>query len=81
MFIVSKFWNYLKFKTYENPFVTLTVVLVDKYKDTHFFQGEVVTGEELGGAMMHCSVSGITDHFAQGRVLNFYPLLLVRHKS
>lgn len=27
--------------------------------------GEVVTGEELGGATMHCSVSGITDHFAQ----------------
>merc|ERR1719474_1225255 len=26
--------------------------------------GEVVTGEELGGATMHCSVSGITDHFA-----------------
>lgn len=26
--------------------------------------GEVVTGEELGGATMHCKVSGITDHFA-----------------
>jgi len=27
--------------------------------------GEVISGEELGGATMHCSVSGITDHFAQ----------------
>ena len=27
--------------------------------------GEVVSGEELGGATMHCSVSGITDHFAK----------------
>ena len=25
--------------------------------------GEVVTGEELGGARVHSSVSGITDHY------------------
>jgi len=33
--------------------------------------GEVVTGEELGGATMHCSVSGITDHFAQDEEESF----------
>merc|ERR1719510_340108 len=33
--------------------------------------GEVVTGEELGGATMHCSVSGITDHFAQNEEESF----------
>lgn len=27
--------------------------------------GEVVKGEDLGGATIHCSVSGITDHFAK----------------
>lgn len=26
--------------------------------------GEVVTAEELGGAMLHCSTSGVADHFA-----------------
>ena len=26
--------------------------------------GDVVTAEELGGADLHCSVSGVTDHFA-----------------
>ena len=33
--------------------------------------GEVVTGEELGGATMHCSVSGITDHFGQDEEESF----------
>lgn len=33
--------------------------------------GEVVTGEELGGATLHCSVSGITDHFAQDEQESF----------
>ena len=33
--------------------------------------GEVVTGEELGGATLHCSVSGITDHFAQDEEESF----------
>ena len=33
--------------------------------------GEVVSGEELGGATMHCSVSGITDHFAQDEQESF----------
>jgi len=33
--------------------------------------GEVVTGEQLGGATMHCSVSGITDHFAQDEEESF----------
>jgi 3-methylcrotonyl-CoA carboxylase beta subunit len=33
--------------------------------------GEVITGEELGGATMHCSVSGITDHFAQDEAESF----------
>ena len=33
--------------------------------------GEVVSGEELGGATMHCSVSGITDHFAQDEEESF----------
>ena len=33
--------------------------------------GEVVTGEELGGATMHCSVSGITDHFAKDEEESF----------
>eukprot|EP00002_Diphylleia_rotans_P038881 TRINITY_DN889_c0_g1_i1.p1 TRINITY_DN889_c0_g1~~TRINITY_DN889_c0_g1_i1.p1 ORF type:complete len:570 (-),score=140.89 TRINITY_DN889_c0_g1_i1:441-2150(-) len=27
--------------------------------------GEVVTAEDLGGAQMHCSKSGVTDHFAE----------------
>src|SRR5205085_6293805 len=27
--------------------------------------GEVVTAEELGGADVHCRVSGVTDHYAQ----------------
>ena len=26
--------------------------------------GERVTAEELGGASLHCKVSGVTDHFA-----------------
>ena len=26
--------------------------------------GEIVSGEDLGGATLHCSISGITDHFA-----------------
>jgi 3-methylcrotonyl-CoA carboxylase beta subunit len=33
--------------------------------------GEVVTGEELGGATLHCGVSGITDHFAQDEAESF----------
>jgi len=33
--------------------------------------GEVVTGEELGGATMHCEVSGITDHFAHDEEESF----------
>lgn len=27
--------------------------------------GEIVTSEDLGGATVHCQVSGVTDHFAQ----------------
>lgn len=27
--------------------------------------GEVVTAEELGGADVHCRVSGVSDHYAQ----------------
>tara|TARA_B100000405_G_scaffold286036_1_gene233139 strand:+ start:173 stop:748 length:576 start_codon:yes stop_codon:yes gene_type:complete len=27
--------------------------------------GEEVSAEELGGAQMHCSISGVTDHFAE----------------
>lgn len=27
--------------------------------------GEDVSAEELGGATLHCSTSGVTDHFAQ----------------
>eukprot|EP00095_Tigriopus_kingsejongensis_P004643 maker-scaffold29_size597861-snap-gene-0.11 protein:Tk04643 transcript:maker-scaffold29_size597861-snap-gene-0.11-mRNA-1 annotation:"probable methylcrotonoyl- carboxylase beta mitochondrial-like" len=27
--------------------------------------GEIVTGEELGGARLHCGTSGIADHFAE----------------
>lgn len=26
--------------------------------------GERVTSEQLGGATLHCDVSGVTDHFA-----------------
>jgi len=33
--------------------------------------GEVVTGEELGGATMHCKVSGITDYFAKDEAESF----------
>ena len=33
--------------------------------------GEVVTGEELGGATLHCAVSGITDHFAHNEEESF----------
>lgn len=29
--------------------------------------GEDVSAEELGGATLHCSTSGVTDHFAQVR--------------
>ena len=42
--------------------VSLTIIILS------YCSGEVVTGEELGGARMHSSVSGITDHFAQGSV-------------
>ncbi len=27
--------------------------------------GEILTAEELGGATVHCSISGVTDHFAK----------------
>jgi 3-methylcrotonyl-CoA carboxylase beta subunit len=27
--------------------------------------GEVITAEELGGADLHCKVSGVTDYYAQ----------------
>lgn len=30
--------------------------------------GEVVTAEELGGADVHCRLSGVTDHFARDEV-------------
>ena len=33
--------------------------------------GEVVSGEELGGATLHCSVSGIVDHFAPDEDASF----------
>lgn len=33
--------------------------------------GEVVTGEQLGGATLHCQVSGITDHFAKDEQESF----------
>jgi len=33
--------------------------------------GEVVTGEELGGATLHCKVSGITDYFAKDEEESF----------
>lgn len=33
--------------------------------------GEIVTGEELGGATMHCGTSGIADHFADDEQHSF----------
>ena len=30
--------------------------------------GEVVSAEELGGAMVHSSISGVTDHFANNEI-------------
>jgi len=33
--------------------------------------GEVVTGEELGGATLHCGTSGIVDHFASDEEASF----------
>ena len=33
--------------------------------------GQVISGEELGGATLHCSVSGITDHFAHDEEESF----------
>ncbi|TRY79910.1 hypothetical protein TCAL_12773 [Tigriopus californicus] len=33
--------------------------------------GEVVTGEQLGGARLHCETSGIADHFAETEAESF----------
>lgn len=30
--------------------------------------GEIVTAEDLGGARVHCSVSGLTDHFCSSEL-------------
>lgn len=30
--------------------------------------GEIVTSEELGGADVHCKISGVTDHYAYNEV-------------
>ena len=30
--------------------------------------GEIVTAEDLGGADVHCSVSGLTDHYAHDEI-------------
>ena len=31
--------------------------------------GEEVSAEDLGGASVHCNVSGVSDYFAQGMFL------------
>ena len=38
--------------------------------------GEVVTSEDLGGADVHCKISGVTDHYAYNE---FYALETVRN--
>ena len=30
--------------------------------------GEEISAEDLGGASVHCKVSGVSDHFAQGKL-------------
>ncbi len=30
--------------------------------------GEIVSSEDLGGAMVHSSISGVTDHFANNEI-------------
>lgn len=34
--------------------------------------GEEVSSEDLGGADVHCKVSGVSDYFAQGKLLMVY---------
>lgn len=31
--------------------------------------GEEVSAEDLGGATLHCKVSGVSDHFATGTIM------------
>lgn len=33
--------------------------------------GEEVSAEDLGGATVHCNVSGVSDYFAQGIYISF----------
>ena len=35
-----------------------------KVTNVYFVAGEKVSAEDLGGADLHCSQSGVTDHFA-----------------
>ncbi len=39
-------------------------MLVYVYCNTSGSTGEEISAEELGGAQLHCSQSGVTDHFA-----------------
>lgn len=43
--------------------------------------GEEVSAEDLGGAALHCSVSGVSDHFATGIISFCYTVLLVADLS
>lgn len=42
--------------------------------------GEVVSGEELGGAELHCKVSGVSDHFAETEEESFEIMKVSRAK-
>ena len=42
--------------------------------------GEEVSAEDLGGATLHCKVSGVSDHFATGTITplaEYYHLLCI----
>lgn len=49
----------------------LKLVLTPNSSFLGVIAGEVVSGEELGGATMHCSVSGITDYYAKDEEESF----------
>lgn len=44
--------------------MTCTLMIYDLQAAT----GEEVSAEDLGGAALHCKVSGVSDYFATGKV-------------
>ena len=71
----GKSQNFVK-KIFQTQLIKFSVVFVDKM-GTMFLggpplveaaTGEKITAEELGGAMLHSSVSGCADYFAKDEV-------------